>query len=325
MSFKKSLISILMMSLVLVVGLGGYFYLFSQPMNSGAVAKTQFVVPRGQAVSIIASRLKDEGLIRSSIMFRLAVKQKGLEGKLQSGSFQISPSMTPVEIALKLTQGTNDTWVTILEGWRREQIATSLVEYGFNSFDLQEFLDLTVGQEGRIFPDTYLFSKESTATTIHRVIQSNFEKKVIFGLENEIEQSNRSFDDVLVMASIVEREARGYEEMRHVAGILWNRYDINMALQADATLQYIKGYDEQTQSWWEPPTSIDKKLDSSFNTYLNYGLPPQPICNPGLDAIKASLEPLKTADFFYLHGRNSDIHYGKNLEEHSANVQRYLR
>jgi len=325
MSFKKPLILILIMFLVLVAGLAGYLYILSQPVSAVSETKTQFVVPRGQAVSVIASRLKEEGLIKSSLMFRLVLKQQGLETKLQAGSFQVSPAMTPAEIATRLTQGTDDTWVTILEGWRREQVAASLEEYDLKSFNSQEFLDLTLGQEGKIFPDTYLFSKESTAAKVYQVIQSNFEKKVMVGLADEIKKSSRSFDDALIMASIVEREARGYQEMRHVAGILWNRYDMNMALQADATLQYVKGYDKQIQSWWEPPTSIDKKLDSPFNTYLNFGLPPQPICNPGLDAIRASLNPLETTDFFYLHGRNGEIHYGKNLEEHNANVQQYLR
>jgi len=313
------------MFLVLVAGLGGYFYIFSQPASSEEMAKSNFVVPRGQAVSVIASRLKDGGLVKSSIVFRWVVKQEGLENKLQSGSFKLSPNMTPAEIALKLTQGTDDVWVTILEGWRREQVATSLAEHDLNSFDSLEFLNLTIGQEGKIFPDTYLFAKESTAATVYQAIQSNFEKKVELGLAKEIGQSDRNFDDALIMASLVEREAKGYEEMRHVAGILWNRYDIGMALQTDATLQYVKGYDAQTESWWESPTGADKTIDSPFNTYLNSGLPPYPISNPGLEAIEASLNPLDTEDLYYLHDRSGAIHYGQNLEEHNANVQQYLR
>ena len=325
MSFKRNFTLIIMMLLVLMTGLVGYLYILSQPVSKETIIKTQFVVPRGQAVSIIASRLKDEGLIKSSIMFRLVVKQQKLESKLQSGSFQISSNMTPSEIATKLTQGTNDVWVTILEGWRREQVATSLVEYDLSNFDSQEFLNFTIGQEGQIFPDTYLFARESTTATVYRVIQDNFKKKVTVGLIDEIEQSNRSFSDALVMASMVEREARGYKEMRHVAGILWNRYDISMALQTDATLQYAKGYNTQTKSWWESPAGADKKIDSLFNTYLYSGLPPHPICNPGLEAIQASLNPLETKDFYYLHDRSGNIHYGQNLEEHNANVQQYLR
>ncbi len=312
------------MLLVLVSGLMGYFYIFSQPVST-VMDNTQFIVPKGQAVSIIASRLKDEELIKSPLVFRWVVKKEGLENRLQAGSFQLSPDMTPSEIANQLTQGTNDVWVTILEGWRREQVAAGLAEYELNSFDEDEFLNLTLGQEGRIFPDTYLFARESTAQTIYNAISNTFEKKIQFGLEDEIKDSDRSFEDALVMASIVEREARGYEEMRHVAGILWNRIDLGMALQVDATLQYAKGYDTLTQTWWDIPLGEDKKIDSPFNTYLHPGLPPQPICNPGLEAIKASLDPQKTDNLYYLHDRSGGIHYGQNLEEHNANVQKYLR
>lgn len=324
MPFKKFFAPILIMILVLTAGIGGYVYTLSQPVSEDE-AKTQFVIPRGQAVSIIADRLKEKNLIKSSLAFRLTVKKQGLEDKLQSGSFQLSANMTPSEIATALTQGTNDIWVTILEGWRVEQVAASFAEYGLDQVKSDEFLSLTLGQEGQIFPDTYLFAKESTAATVYRAIKDNFDKKVVIGLADEIEQSPRSFDEVLVMASIVERESRGYEEMRHVAGILWNRYDMGMALQTDATLQYIKGYDSITQSWWEPPLAADKTLESPFNTYLHPGLPPRPICNPGLDAIMAVLDPALTSDLFYLHGRNGEIHYGENLEAHNANIQQYLR
>ncbi|MBU0578588.1 endolytic transglycosylase MltG [Patescibacteria group bacterium] len=325
MSLKKNIILVLTMFLVLIVGLGGYLYLFSQPVTAGVADKIQFAIPRGQAVSVIASRLKEAGLIKSSLMFRLTVKQQGLGTKLQSGSFQISPAMTPAEIAFKLTQGTNDIWVTIPEGWRREEIADSFINQDFTAFDSKEFLNLSIGQEGRLFPDTYLFSRESTAQLVYKTLVNNFEKKVIVGLAKEIDQSIYDLEEALVMASIVEREARGFEEMRHVAGVLWKRIEIGMALQADATLQYAKGYSALTQSWWEPPSAADKKIVSPFNTYLNPGLPPKPIANPGLESIKATLNPLKTNDLFYLHDRSGGIHYAQNLEEHTANVQRYLR
>lgn len=303
---------------------GGYTFYVSRPVSSDQTI-SQFVVPRGQAVSVIAHRLYEAGLIRNPFLFRLIVKKQGLEDKLQAGSFQLSPSMTPSKIAVKLTQGTNDVWVTLLEGWRREQVAESFRKYGLENFDVDEFLNLTLGEEGQIFPDTYLFARQSTAQTIYQAIKDTFQKKVKQNLADDFENSKYSFDEVMTMASIVEREARGYEEMRHVAGILWHRYEIGMALQTDATLQYSKGYDEQTQSWWEPPLAADKSLDSPFNTYTHSGLPPHPICNPGLDAIRATLNPLSTADLFYLHSRDGEIHYGQTLEEHMTNIQKYLR
>jgi UPF0755 protein len=324
MSYKKYTKFLLLAPLILI-GVAIYIFTLFKPVSSNEAKVVQFTIPKGQAVSIIANRLEEQGLIKNSLVFRFLLKQRNLENKLQAGSFRLSPTLTPVEIAYQLTQGTDDIWVTILEGWRREEVAESIVGQGFEYFDAKEFLDLTIDYEGQIFPDTYLFSKESTATTIFNVISNNFEKKIILGLEKEISRSNHDFAEVLVMASIVEREAKGLEEMRHVAGILWNRFDINMALQADATLQYAKGYDFQTQSWWVPPLAVDKKLSSLFNTYLHPGLPPRPIANPGLDAIKASLNPSKTDDLYYLHDSTGVIHYGKDLQEHNANIQQYLR
>ena len=127
------------------------------------------------------------------------------------------------------------------------------------------------------------------------------------------------------MASIVEREARGADDMQHVAGILWNRIELGMPLQADATLQYLKGYNPVEQAWWTPPLAADKSLISPYNTYLNLGLPPRPICNPGLEAIKAAAQPLSTDDLFYLHDRQGKIHYAQTLDDHNLNVDRYLR
>jgi UPF0755 protein len=247
------------------------------------------------------------------------------EDKLQSGTFHLSKSMTPNELVAALSQGTDDIWVTIPEGWRQEQIANYFSTLEFPAFNQEDFLALSIDDEGKLFPDTYLFAKESTAQTIYQTLINTFQQKVIIGLEDELNDAKRPFDQILVMASIVQREAKGYEQMRHVAGILWNRFEIKMALQADATLQYAKGYDQQTNAWWSVPSAKDKTLNSVFNTYTNPGLPPKPISNPGLDAIKATLDPLETKDMFYLHDPNGGIHYAQTLEEHSANVQQYLR
>lgn len=328
MPFKKFILPSIILILVFFAALIGYAYLLSQPLSSVSdnPNSVTFVVPRGQAVSTIASRLQEEQLIRSALVFRLVVKQHQLEDKLQAGSFQLSSIMTPLQIAEALTQGTNDLWVTIPEGWRREEIAQALADnQELTAFDQLEFLQLTKDKEGQLFPDTYLFARESTAQTIANALQTAFKAKVTTVFEKEIAQSQLSLNQILTLASIVEREARGAEEMREVAGILYNRLEIGMALQTDATLQYIKGYNSQKESWWAPPLAADKKLESPFNTYLHSGLPPFPICNPGLNAIKAVLNPLKTDDFYYLHDTKGELHSAVNLEAHNANIIKYLR
>ena len=127
------------------------------------------------------------------------------------------------------------------------------------------------------------------------------------------------------MASIVQREARDKTQMQNVAGILWNRLEIGMPLQVDASLQYVRGFDEVDQTWWAVPLAVDRARESEFNTYLNAGLPPAPICNPGFDAIEATLNPIDSDNIFYLHAPDGTIHYGETLDQHNANIQQHLR
>lgn len=310
---------------VAVLALGGVVWFYTQPVDKANAQTESFVVPKGQSVTAIAERLHQAKLIRHPLVFRFFVKRAQLESKIQAGSFKLSPAMTPFEVAQALTKGTADTWVTLPEGWRREEIAASLARQGLPEFDEAEFLELSAASEGELFPDTYLVPREMTAKTFYSLLTNTFDKKVTQGLADEIAASEYELEQALVMASLLEREAQGYEDMRHVAGVLWGRIERGMPLQVDATLQYVKGYNEAQQTWWAPPLAVDKQLDSPFNTYQNPGLPPRPIANPGLEAIKAALDPLETTDVFYIHDRQGNIHFAKTLDEHNANIQRYLR
>lgn len=325
---KKALFWFLGFLTLFGVTLGAGWFAFTQmivaadPTNTATV---RFVIPSGQSVQVIATRLQEIGVINNATAFRLLVRQLGLEGNLQAGSFELSPSQTAREIAFTLTQGSEDVWITIPEGLRVEEIGTQLASGALVNFDQDSFIALAKKDEGRLFPDTYLVPKESTAEYIHQLLLKTFEQKIATPLADEIEQSSYSFQELLTMASLVQREARTYEQMRHVSSILWNRVAIGMPLQVDATLQYAKGYDIRTGRWWSPPTSEDKNLASAYNTYQQPGLPKGPICNPGVDAFMATLRPLKTADLFYLHAPSGEMYFGKTLEEHNRNVQRYLR
>ncbi len=324
-SILKILGLVLLVFIMLAAGIGYYVYDQLQPADSQIKQTTAFVVPKGQAVTVIANRLKEANLIKNPLAFRLVVKMKKLENQIQAGSFELSPSMTLGELAIQLTEGTNDLWITIPEGWRAEEIADMLEKQSLTDFNKAEFLELATANEGYLFPDTYLIPKLATSQTIYNLLTDTFERKVTTGLETELENSSHSLTENMIMASIVQREAKGYEQMRHVAGILWHRIDINMALQADATIQYAKGYNQIEKTWWATPTASDRTFQSPFNTYLTPGLPPHPIANPGLEAIKATLDPIKTDDLFYIHDRQGVLHYAKTLEEHNQNIQQYLR
>ncbi|GIK84089.1 MAG: aminodeoxychorismate lyase [Patescibacteria group bacterium] len=296
-----------------------------KPAKSTQEETIRFVVPKGQAVSVIGQRLAEAGLIKNALIFRIAVRLNNLEQKIQAGSFDLSASSSVIEIAQQLTMGTQDVWITILEGWRMEEIAESLDSQDLDAFDKEEFIALAQESEGMLFPDTYLIPREMSTENIHSMLINTFERKIVQGLAEEISQSDRDFEDVLIMASLVEREARNYEQMRKVAGILWNRIDLGMALQVDATLQYAAGYNNLQKTWWAPPTADQKQLNSLFNTYLHPGLPPKPIANPSYDAIKATLLPLKSSDFYYIHADDGNIYTAATLEQHNANINKYLR
>lgn len=323
-------LKILLIALVLLAlaaGVAGFVIVKSmlQPVNPSSTETTRFVVPNGQSISRIGERLTEAGLIKNPWVFRILVKKQQAEQKIQAGSFVLSASMTPMELLQAMTQGTDDVWVRLLEGWRREEMAESIAKLELVNFDQQEFLDLTEGKEGYLFPDSYLVPKTISTEAIVNLLTDTFDTKVTTALADEIEASGKPLEELVTMASLIQREAKGAEQMKTVSGVLWNRIDIGMALNVDATLQYIKGYDKTAQSWWVPPLAIDKERQSPFNTYTEAGLPPRPICNPGLDAITAAVEPNNTDYLYYIHDTTGVIHFAKTLPEHNANVQQYLR
>lgn len=324
--FKKSQLLLLTAVLILfsAIALAITAINFLQPVDPQDQSIVRVVIPKGRSVKAVSQQLKEKGLIKSPFMFQVYYRLNQDQYKIQAGSFELSPSLAVEDIFQKLSQGTDDVWITLTEGLRREEIAESLESYSLQEYDQQEFLSQTVGLEGQLFPDTYLVPKESTTQSIVSLLQNTFEEK-IEPLQAEIDQSPRSFKDLLIMASLLEREAQGKEQMRLVSGVLWKRLELGMPLQVDATLQYAKGYDEQLQTWWPSPTAGDKEIDSRFNTYRNPGLPPHPICNPGYDAIEAALTPIDSGNLYYLHDNQGEIHFAQTLQEHNQNVNRYLR
>ncbi len=320
-AFAGSLIAGFLILAVIVVVTAMFF---SKPVDSQDHSVVKVIITKGASVGSIADKLQEKNLIRHPVVFKIWSRYLNLDKKLQAGTFELSPSMSVKELATQLTQGTNDVWVTLPEGLRREEIAESLATYELPDYDQEEFLSLTMGLEGQLFPETYLLPKMVTTQAVVNLLTQTFEDKTA-DLQPQIENSEYTFNEILTMASIIEREARGYEQMRQVAGVLYKRLDMGMALQADATLQYATGYNEVMQGWWTPPSAADKEVVSEFNTYLKPGLPPRPICNPGLDAIKASLNPINSGNLYYIHDNKGEIHFARDLQGHNANINQYLR
>ncbi len=311
--------------LVLVLGAGGGAAWWNDAISSVDKNDSEsviFVVPQGESVRSIATRLSEEELIRSATGFYLLVKFMGLERALQAGDFRLNRAMSARLIAQELTHGSLDVWVTTLEGWRIEEIANKLAK----DLDIPEQLFLQYAKEGYMFPDTYLVPREATPAAIAQLFESTFNARVTDDMRQGAQRIGLSFDEVVVLASIVEREGRTDEDRPVIAGILLKRLEAGWPLQADATLQYALGYQVAEKTWWKKSLmNEDKALRSAYNTYTNLGLPPAPISNPGIASIKAVLYPQETDFWYYLHDPTGVIHYGRTLEEHNENIANFLR
>ncbi len=216
--------------------------------------------------------------------------------------------------------------VRVQEGLRKEEIANIMAtKLDWSEIEKNNFVNIhlalnSVDLEGRYFPKTYLINKDEepagvSANMFHQfAIQTGkIKKPKATKIIND--------DTVLKVASIIQREAAGRDDMKLISGILWNRIFNGMKLQVDATLQYAKG--NEADGWWETVTPTDKKINSSYNTYLHTGLPPSAISNPGLAAIIAAYNPQKTSCLFFLHDKSGNIHCAQTYEEHKRNIERY--
>ncbi len=309
----------------LVVLLFGGLWLWwndaNSPVSSAVLFKT-FVITKDENIRSVATRLKNDGFIKDQIGFFLKVRITGFDKKIQAGNFRLSPSMNVSEIIEELTHGKVDVRVTTLEGWRMEEVASKFAQ----ELSIPESEILKIAKEGYMFPDTYLVPQEATATAIMAMLSENFDKRVTPEIRASIESRGLNFKEGIILASLVEREGKTDTDRPVIAGILLNRLKEKWPLQVDATLQYALGYQPQERSWWKKTLyNEDKEVDSPYNTYKHTGLPPGPICNPGLSAIKAVANPTQSEYFYYLHDKEGSVHYAKTLAEHEANVEKFLR
>lgn len=319
---QKRIIIAIVLILVIVGIVWVWFREGTQSVSPQNADNKMFVVEKGEGVRSIAARLKNEGLIRDPLVFFLVVKKENAEKKIQAGDFRLKPSMDMYQILNELQHGSVDIWVTTLEGWRVEEVALKLAQE--LSIPEQEFLK--VAEEGYMFPDTYLFPREATASTAATIMRNNFDKKVTSEIKNGIATQGLTLAQGITLASIVEREGRSAEDRPVIAGILLNRLKQGQALETDATIQYVLGYQSTEKTWWKKSIfNSDKELDSRYNTYKYAGLPPGPIASPGIQSIKAVANPTPSNYMFYIHAPDGSVHYAETYDEHLQNVNTYLR
>jgi cell division protein YceG involved in septum cleavage len=216
--------------------------------------------------------------------------------------------------------------LVIQSGERQEEITSHFSHIlGWSATETDEFkarlaAEIPVLPDGKLYPGTYVVEKEASPDTVAAVVADKFNTEVRAHYTNDIE-SVIPMKDTLIVASLLEREAYDFEDMRYISGIIWNRLFINMRLQIDATMQYAKANktkNVRVSDWWPTPLPADKFIDSPYNTYKYNGLPPTPIANPSVDAIIAALNPRETDCLFYFHDRNGKFYCTNTYEEHVA-------
>lgn len=313
-------------AIVLLIAFGFYLYYRegSLPINSKDNSLKLFVINRGDNVTDIAKNLEKADLIRNRIIFFFIIKQLGIDKKIQAGDYRLSPSMSANSIAQSLTRGTNDIWITVIEGLRREEVA-QIVGYSI-PVPPTELVRRT--QEGYLFPDTYLVPKTATIDDIITMFDSNFNKKFEGAKKQRTSNNGLTDKEIITLASLVEKEARSEKNKRIVASILYKRFKNDWPLQVDATVQYALGYQENENTWWKKNlTYQDLAINSPYNTYKSRGLPPTPIASPGLVSIKAAMDASENTPYwYYITSRDGSVmRYATTQKEHDENVRKYLR
>ncbi len=322
--FLRNWLILLGLVAVLFFGVKGYWSALQGPVDSSDTKLRAFVIQKGESVDSIAKRLEQERFIKSSFVFKYILKQKGMEGKIQAGDFKLSSAMSMEELVKNMSSGAVDVWVTFLEGWRNEEMAQELNnELGIKN---NEFLKAAKGKQGYLFPDTYLINKDVTASEVVSLLSNTFDTKLPDDFETKVKKFGLTVEEAVTLASIVEREGRSEEVKTQVASILLKRLNMGMKLDVDATVRYAIDSEKlatgaKAEKLWGPITQADYSgVKSDYNTYLNAGLPPTPICNPGLVSLKAVMNANPNTPYlYYYHDSKGNSYYAETLEEHNRN------
>ncbi|MDO4552223.1 MAG: endolytic transglycosylase MltG [Bacillota bacterium] len=328
--------------LVLVMAAGAGVYTLSQsalekaaePVEPGSTEIVAFSVPAGSSTTAIAAMLEEQGLINSERAFKRLTKRAGYDGQYQAGNFSLSPGMSTEEIMEALLTGRGDTVMfTVPEGYDIRRTTEKLA--GEQLIDAEAFAaEIETGEfdywfteglpegpdrlEGYLFPETYQVYKDATERDIILRMLDQFEAVFTEEYRERAAELGMSVEDVITLASIVEREAVVSEDRPVIAGVFYNRLEIGMPLQSCATVQYILG--EQ-----KPVLSVaDTQIESPYNTYLYGDLPPGPICSPGEESIRAVLYP-QESDYLYFLAKGDGSHvFSVTYEEHLENKALYI-
>ncbi|MBM2809418.1 MAG: aminodeoxychorismate lyase [Chloroflexi bacterium] len=298
-----------------------------------------FVVPPGASAATVAVALERAGLIRSGRAFRTQAEARGLDGRLGAGEYELRQTMTVSEIldVLAASRTRQGGLTTIPEGWRAEEVATYLDARGI--VDRESFLRVVAGDgtdvrfppgatsfEGYLFPDSYALPPHASADDILRLMVGQFDSKVDASLRARAAENGLSPHGMVTLASIIEREAMVSDERRQIAAVFHNRLDLGMPLQADPTIQYalvpFGQMGPDLDYWRRDLTALNLRTPSPYNTYQTTGLPPGPICSPGLASLQAAADPTHDPWLYFVAMGDGTHLFARTLDEHLRNVAR---
>ena len=294
-----------------------------------------FIIEPGEDAYTVSLHLEQSKLISNARAFQLFLAWSGKDAYLQPGRYRLSSSLSAISIAELLeSASSSEIFLTVLPGWRIEEIAGTLATSGL-TITADEFITVAYSKntfndlipsgntaEGYLFPGTYSLARTTTVDQLFLLLIQEFHFQVIPEYLSGYTLRGLTLHEAVTLASIVQKEAVIESEMPIIASVFLNRLKNGMRLQADPTVQYALGFDNTNNSWWKTPLSYsDLEIDSPFNTYMYAGLPPGPISNPGLKALAAVAYPEDTT-FFYFQAQCTGTGYhnfAETLEQHLEN------
>ncbi len=277
-------------------------------------------VPEGATAAEAGRFLEEQGVVRNAFALRAAVQILGRDRGVRAGDYLFKEPTNLFSVARRVTTGAfglEPVRVRIPEGATTYNMAKLFSAYLLR-FDEEKFIDKAQPQEGYFFPDTYFFLPNATEDTVIDAMRQNFDAQIAT-IAEDIAKSERSLEDIVIMASILEKEAHNHADRQKIAGVLWRRIKIDMALQVDAAFLYSIGRSTFTLT----KEDLQNK-DDPYNTYANKGLPPGPIGSPSLSSLKAAANPVDGGFLFYLADRNYVTYFSKTYEEHLRKKNLYL-
>ncbi|MCI0619793.1 endolytic transglycosylase MltG [Candidatus Wolfebacteria bacterium] len=277
------------------------------------------VIPYGATLSEVAREFDSLQLVRFSTVLKSVILLLGASETIQAGDYMFAEPVGVITLGQRIVRGDfglDYIKVRLPEGATRYVMADILTA-ALPHFEREQFLEITEGYEGFLFPDTYFFSPSVTTEDVMNALRETFVERTR-PLRDEVAVSGHSFSEIVTMASLVEREAHDPRDRRLISGVLWRRIAIDMPLQVDAPFVALfgKASHELTQD--------DLATTSPYNTYVHKGLPPEPIGSPGLDAIHAALDPTESDYLYYLSDTKGVTYYAVTFEEHKRNREMYL-